>query len=415
MQNIGYKNIDITKLNALNKFSSFFKTGEIEKIAKETGFIVRSSSRLSGEAFLKLMVQHISPDTEWSLNDQCNYLSENFGINITKQSLDERYHTFSVAFLKRCYDVILNESLKNEVSGLTSSFSGIYVTDGTSFQLPKHLSAFYKSNGGDTSGSSIKIHQSIELLRFKIADFVITDGKDNDGNYWKNKGFELNGNSLWIADLGYFSWDTLAEIDESENYFLSRYKTGTTVYIKNDKDEFEVLDLEDYVGRILPGNVAENITIYFGKQKTQCRLICGPVPQEVKQQRLEKYRLLHARQSKSKKQWKMTTTKELLCGYNLYITNAPQEKLPTKDVLLIYGLRWQIELLFKIWKSLLFIDHVPPMNIFRFECFLYGRLIFILLSSELISFLKGTLFDMELDIEISEWKTMKILKKNYAY
>lgn len=282
MQEIGYKRIDITKLSALDKFSSFFKTGEIEKIAIETGFIVRSSSRLSGEAFLKLMVQPISPDTEWSLNDQCDYLSENFGINITKQSLDERYHTFSVAFLKRCYDVILNESIGNEVSGLTSSFSGIYVTDGTSFQLPKHLAAFYKSNGGDTSGSSIKIHQSIELLRFKIADFVITDGKDNDGNYWKNKGFELNGNSLWIGDLGYFSWDTLAEIDQSKNYFLSRYKTGTVIYIKNDKDEFEVLDLEDYVGRILPGNAAENITIYFGRQKTQCRLICGPVRTQMK-------------------------------------------------------------------------------------------------------------------------------------
>ena len=107
----------------------------------------------------------------------------------------------------------------------------------------------------------------------------------------------------------------------------------------------------------------------------------------------------------------MTAAKQLLCGYNLYITNALEEKLPTAEIFSIYGLRWQIELLFKIWKSLLLIDNVPPMNICRFECFLYGRLIFILLSTELISCIKSNIQDNECDIEISEWKTMKLIKK----
>jgi IS4 transposase len=80
-------------------------------------------------------------------------------------------------------------------------------------------------------------------------------------------------------------------------------------------------------------------------------------------------------------------------------------------VRLIYSLRWQIELLFKIWKSLLFIDQTKGMNIFRFECFLYGRLIFILLSTELLSFIRSTLQDAAIEVEISEWKTMKLIKK----
>jgi IS4 transposase len=135
------------------------------------------------------------------------------------------------------------------------------------------------------------------------------------------------------------------------------------------------------------------------------------VPDEVKQQRLEQYRKSHANQSKKGKPWQMTDEKEFLCGYNLYLTNAPEHKLPDEQVLLIYGLRWQIELLFKIWKSLLFIDKIEGMNIFRFECFLYGRLIFVLLSTELLSFIKSTLLDAAIDVEISEWKTMKLIKK----
>lgn len=396
----------------MKKFSSFFKTGTIEDMARETGFINRSTSRLTGEAFLKMMVEPIVSGIEWSLNDQCDYLSDHFGIHLTKQSLDERYHTFAVSFIKRCYEAVLKESLQNETVGLSCSFNSIYLTDATSFQLPPQLGVFYKSNGGDTSGSSIKIHQTIELLKFRIADFMITDGRDNDGNYWKKRDFELGGNNLWIADLGYFSWGTLSEIASSGNYFLSRYKTGTTLSVQDGTGAYIGLDIEDHVRQMAKKGLRD-IVVYFGEQKTQGRLTCEQVPDEVREQRLAKYRQAHAQQSKKGRMWEMTAAKELLCGYNLYITNAPKTKLPAEDVLLIYGLRWQIELLFKIWKSLLFINDIGPMNIFRFECFLYGRLIFILLSTELIAYIKDSLQEMELDIEISEWKTMKIIKKNF--
>lgn len=345
------------------------------------------------------------------MNDQCDYLEEHFGIHLSKQSLDERYHSFSVKFLKSCYEAILGQTLNKETKRLRGNFSAIYLTDATSFQLPIHLAAFYQSNGGDTSGSSIKIHQTIELLRFRVADFVITDGKDNDGNYWKNKGFVPENNHLWIADLGYFSWENLTQIATSGNYFLSRYKTGTTLYVRNKKEQFVELDIEQYGQQQSAGKNAKSISVYFGKQKTEGRLICEQVPEQVKQQRVTKYRKAYANQSANRRQWEMTAIKELLCGYNLYITNAPEEKLPTAAVFLIYGLRWQIELLFKIWKSLLFIDNVPPMNIFRFECFLYGRLIFILLSTELIAYIKNIIREADIDIEISDWKTMKLIKK----
>src|SRR3954454_19092200 len=99
--------IDLSKLQALKRFSSFFKQGQIEQLARQSGFIVRSSSRLSGAAFLDMMVHYIAPQGEWSLNDQCDFLLEHYGIAMTKQSLDERYHTFAVAFLKSCYQALL--------------------------------------------------------------------------------------------------------------------------------------------------------------------------------------------------------------------------------------------------------------------------------------------------------------------
>jgi hypothetical protein len=407
--------IDITKLSSLKQFSSFLKAGTIEQLAKETGFICRNSSRLTGAAFLEMMVQHIAPDTEWSLADQCDYLWEQHGIELTKQSLDERYHTFTVSFLKSCYEAVFAQLFKAAIDAIDCSFSGIYLTDSTSFQLPAHLACFYQSNGGDTSGASVKLHQTIELLRFQIKDVLISDGKAADVRYWGKKGFEPEVGSLWIADLGHFSWDVFTRIAHSGSYFLSRYKTGTLLYIKDQEGGFAPLNIEQYVKSLAGQNRVHALEVYFGQEKVKARLICEAVPEEVKQQRLNKYRQLYARQSKGKgRHWEMTPTKERLSGYNLYITNAPAERIKQEDVFLIYGLRWQIELLFKIWKSLLFLDKVGQMNVFRFECFLYGRLIFILLSTELMSLIKNTLKDSETEVEISEWKTIKLIKKNSA-
>lgn len=405
--------IDLSRLNAVKAFGSLFKGGQIEQLARQSGFIVRSSSRLSGAAFLEMLVQHIAPGKEWSLTDQCDYLREHHGIELTKQSLDERYHCFSVAFLKSCYEAILAASFnsRSAVGGIVASFDSIYLTDSTSFQLPAQLSAFYQSNGGSTTGASVKIHQTIELLRFQLQDFSISSGKDNDGNYWKNKGFHLGNNSLWIADLGYFSWDTLEQVAASDNYFLCRYKTGTSVYIKDKEDTYHLLNLAAYLKNNQRAAAMQSVVVYFGKDKHKARLLFETVPEEVKLQRLERIRKAHANISKKGKQWQISALREFLCGYNLYLTNASAEKLGDEVVRLVYSLRWQIELLFKIWKSLLFIDHTKGMNIFRFECFLYGRLIFILLSTELLSFIRSTLQDSAIRVEISEWKTMKLIKK----
>ncbi|MBD0377669.1 MAG: hypothetical protein ICV51_18830 [Flavisolibacter sp.] len=66
---VSEEKIDLSQLSSLKQFSSFLKREAIEQIARETGFICRNSSRLSGEAFLKMMVHTIMPRNEWSLTD----------------------------------------------------------------------------------------------------------------------------------------------------------------------------------------------------------------------------------------------------------------------------------------------------------------------------------------------------------
>ena len=103
--------------------------------------------------------------------------------------------------------------------------------------------------------------------------------------------------------------------------------------------------------------------------------------------------------------------KKRLAGYNIFITNASPELVKTEQIYGFYRLRWQIELLFKIWKSVFELDQVGKMSIARFECYLYGKLIAILISGHMQSLFKAFMAG-KAEFELSEWKAYKLIKKS---
>jgi hypothetical protein len=61
--------------------------------------------------------------------------------------------------------------------------------------------------------------------------------------------------------------------------------------------------------------------------------------------------------------------------WNVYITNVPQTMLTFSQTVLLYSLRWQIELLFKLWKSEAQLDRVAGRLRERVLCEIYAKLI----------------------------------------
>jgi hypothetical protein len=75
----------------------------------------------------------------------------------------------------------------------------------------------------------------------------------------------------------------------------------------------------------------------------------------------------------------------------------------------LYSLRWQIELLFKTWKSFFEIDHCKEIKKERLECHLYGQLIAILLCSSTMFQMRQLLLTKKKQ-ELSEYKAIYIIK-----
>ncbi|MCT4594466.1 MAG: transposase [Anaeromicrobium sp.] len=100
-----------------------------------------------------------------------------------------------------------------------------------------------------------------------------------------------------------------------------------------------------------------------------------------------------------------------LLGITMYITNVDSSIIPNNKIYEIYSLRWQIEIMFKIWKSIFNISRSKPVKIERFKCQIYGKLILLTVSSSIIFKMRKELLENH-KLEASEIKSAQIVKQH---
>lgn len=145
--------------------------------------------------------------------------------------------------------------------------------------------------------------------------------------------------------------------------------------------------------------------VYIGHQRLYVpRLIFRRLTAEEWEKRLTYVRKKEKKKGKAQSRQTLEQKK-----YHILLTNLPQESFDAQQVYELYSLRWQVELLFKGWKSLFDLDRVKKMKKERFECHLYGTLIAILVTQTLL-FQARRYWHQREGIEISEWKALNILQ-----
>jgi len=134
------------------------------------------------------------------------------------------------------------------------------------------------------------------------------------------------------------------------------------------------------------------------------RLVIEQVPDQVKAQRLRK---LNKTNKKKGRQARKRT--KILQGFNLHITNASSEAIPKKVVRQFYTIRWQIELVFKSWKSNFHLDKISGKRPERIKCMIYAKLLFIFITTKIIR-LASIYTWHNSKREVSEFQAAKHLK-----
>jgi len=172
-----------------------------------------------------------------------------------------------------------------------------------------------------------------------MLDLAITDSKSSDSKDAKAKVDDIEKGELIIRDLGYFSLEIIEKIIKKEAYVISRLNTSTLVYEQNG----EVLSFESLYQMMSKNGISQ---IEKENSKIPIRLVINIVPDLVYQERIRKIEQYNRR-----KGFQTTNDYKARSRFNLFVTNIESKDVPSLEVSRLYKLRWQIELNFKIWKS----------------------------------------------------------------
>lgn len=396
----------------INNVKEIFSIQFLDKLSKKTGFVKRKS-KLNAETFLAFNTFLSDDLCDKSLSTLCGRLAAQYNISISPQALNKRFSKCSVTFMQEVFNHMMlkqNKILSHTNKKLT--FNRILVNDATSYGLPEKFNNEFKGSGGCSSKSAIKIQLQYDLLS---GEFICCDtysGTASDSTYVDVMDNHTKAGDLRLSDLGYYKVDYLKKIDEKKAFFISKLKSTSTVYKKNPAPTFKKngrivksteyikIDILEIIKPLADGETIEIKDIYIGsKKELKSRLIITKLSEENKQKRKNKH-LSEVRRNRGKINDRSLAWTEI----NVYITNVPEKILATEQIHDVYSLRWQIEIMFKIWKSIFNIDNVKNVKIERFKCFLYGRLIALLLSSSIVFTARDIIYE-ETSKEISELKS----------
>lgn len=326
-------------------------------------------------------------NSHFSLLDMATCLFRDFGTTVTKQSLHSRFNQKAVTFLRACLDQLLSRKISygGEVGPLKCRFNRIRIKDSTKFSLPDAFAADYKGYGGPlhNSSSMISIQYEYDFLSGQSMDLRLTGGTVNDQSDSANFTDDIQPNDLFLRDLGYGTLKFLAKVNAASAYFVSRLPHSTHVY--SSISSAGPVDFRKYLDKLKKNGLDYiEVDVFIGKkERLPVRMILSRADADTYNKRLRK-----------------TSKQARSCGHavsdsfktrarlNIMITNVPSELLAPGDVRKLYSLRWQVELLFKVWKSQATIHRFNTQNVRRFECQLYGKLIWIVLNLNIFNWLQ---------------------------
>jgi len=355
----------MTTIPELAELMQDLMTTRADELAKN-GFIERQR-KVTGSGFAKALT-FSALSSPSATREEVNQAAANAGMDLSTPGLDNRINAKGAAFLKALLDEALQTTvtLDEEVTSVLSRFNGVYVADSSIVSLPDELAGVYQGNNGETD-AAVKISVEYDLVGGEIG-LWLTDGKVHDQNTPLVERTLPKG-ALHLRDLGYYDLSRLAQDDVRGVKWVSRYKTRTTVFKRGGK----AFDLVKYLSK--HGQAACDIEIDLGTNRLPCRLIALPVPAnqiDRRIQRLEK--------EGKRKQRPVSNASRALANWTILITNVSADCLTPLEALHLMATRWQIELLFKLWKSHGHLDKTRSGDPERVLCEFYAKLLAVLLQ-----------------------------------
>lgn len=337
---------------------------DASEIGRKSGFIQRER-KLSGASFAQSLIFGWQANPQASLEDLCQS-ARVCGVQISPQGMQERLNSpeanvFLHQLLMRALSYVVEAN--GERSDLLAQFNGVYIQDSSKIELPALFETHWQGN--KCGQASLKVQTVFDYQQGGLG-LSLVSGRRHDCPL---QTVILPAGSLRLADIGYFKVSVFEQLNKGGVFWVSRVPARVGVWTGE-----KVIHLSTWLEQAQTDTIDQ--VIELTAQRFKCRLIAIRVPTTVVNQRAQRVRA----EAKDRQNSQLKPETLALCQWTILITNLDTDQATVNEIICLLRLRWQIELLFKLWKDELSLDAWRSRQPHQILTEVYAKLLLALLQ-----------------------------------
>lgn len=228
------------------------------------------------------------------------------------------------------------------------------------------------------TGSLWRVHYSVQLpsLRCDYFKLTPTQGRGTGESFQQ---FPIEADDLILADRGYSLASGIEYVDSKRAFVAVRLNPQNMPIMGLSGKPF---DLMGHLKRFKRTGEVRTYPVRIPTRGTQCvpgRICVARKTKEAIRQAHDKLKQRAVRKSQTLRPQTL-----VYAEYIMVFTTFPQEQFSSEAVLEWYRIRWQIELVFKRFKQIAQLGHLPKHDDESAQAWLYGKLFIALVTEKLI-------------------------------
>jgi hypothetical protein len=337
-------------------------TATAETAAHESGFIQRRR-KLTGSAFVQGLVFGwlAHPDATY---DQLVQAIARAGSTLSPEGLRQRFTAAASTCLATVLQAATAATMATDPVGasLLTRFTAVWLLDSSTVRLPDVYAETWPGSGeAETAGA--KLHVMLDLVRGRLQGPTVAPGRPHD-KHSPLQPVAIEAGALRITDLGFYALRRLRQIGEAGAYWLCRAQVQTHLTVDG-----RTQTLLAFMRRQRTDVVDVWVTL-GATEHLPARLLAFRLDGQAAARR----RRALQRQARQKGQ-SVSQERLALASWDISVTNVPEAMLSAEESRILLRARWQIELLWKGWKSQGMIDASRSQCAERILAELYAKLI----------------------------------------
>lgn len=328
-------------------------------LAKSTGAMQRARGEItSPDVLLQVLLMHVS--TGLSLQQAAARAKVQGLATITDVALLKRLRT-SEKWLQTLARQMFEESRFSYTSAPAPTGRRLRAIDATTVQEP------------GATGTDWRVHYCITLPDMRCDFYQITDAKGGE----TYKRFPIQAGDIVLGDRGYCHREGVAHVLRQQGDVIVRLNSTNFPLLCARRDAtFEMLP---HCRRLKGRQPNEWIVRFEAEGGPWTGRFCA-VRKSRMAADISKNKILR---EASKKQRRVRPETLELAEYVFIFSSVSRNILNARQVLELYRARWQIELCFKRFKSLLCLGHLPKRSDTSARAWIEGKLLTVLLIERL--------------------------------